>query len=416
MNSKIVEEIYNYAIFGMKIGLENMITICEKLGNPQNNYKIIHVAGTNGKGSTSSTIETILIENGNSVGKYTSPHILRINERIVCNGKEISNEDLEKHYLIVKKIINKYELKPSFFEVITCMMFSYFNEKKVEYVVLETGLGGKLDSTNIVNSQIAVITNVTMDHSDVLGNDIEEIVKQKLGIIKENSIVIIGEKREEILKNIDNYKKKKIVYAEDTYKNASYQLDYEKFKTLIKLNENDVEFSLFGDYQFKNFITAYAVLKELGIQDKIIISGAKKVIWNCRFEVIKREKTFILDGAHNVDGIEKLKSTLLKKYSYKDIVVITSILKDKEIEKMAPLIEEMSNEIILTSLSENKRGTDGEELKKYFNNRIIYIENDINKAYEKAINLKAKIIVICGSFYLLSKFKEKFEEKKGFMI
>lgn len=402
---KLLKEIYDYSMYSEKKGLENIKILCEELGNPQKNYKIIHIAGTNGKGSTSTMIEKVLLAKGYKVGKFTSPHILKFNERICLNGKDISDEDIIKYYDIIKKIVVHKNLKPTFFEIITAMMFKYFSDKKIEYLVLEVGLGGRLDSTNIANGDIVVITNISYDHMEILGNSLEEIAKEKVGIIKENSYVIIGDDKEE-LKNVI---KKEYVNVLEKYKSSSYELDFKEFKTNIYIEDKKYTCSLFGGYQYRNFLCAYEVLKKIGIDDKLIQKEISNVYWPGRLEILKKEKIIILDGAHNEDGIEKLLETLTRYYKKDEIVAIVSILKDKNYNKMLEKIEEKIGKIIYTSLSENKRGQAAKELYDISKKREneIYEEN-ILKAYEKAKSLKdKKVILICGSFYLISKFKRE---------
>lgn len=408
MIEKITQELYDYGMFAEKMYLENIRKMCEDLGNPQDKLKTIHIAGTNGKGSTSTTVETVLLEAGYKVGKYTSPHILKLNERIALNGKDISDEDIIKYYYMVKESIQKHKLKPSYFEVMTAMMYKYFVDNGVEYLVLETGLGGRIDSTNLSKSEIAVVTNISKDHCEFLGDTIEEIAKEKLGIVKPCSTLVIGQKIPELINNAASFNPKKIICVEDIYSNSSYKLNFDNFTTEVTINGNAYEFSLFGEYQYNNFLTAYAILKELGISDDIIKNACKKVKWPCRFEVLKREKIIVLDGAHNIDGLEKLKTTILKAYKPEEITVITSILKDKDRKNMAKLLEEISSDIILTSLSENKRGGTGQDLVEFFDGvkNTITVEEDITNAYSKALCSNSKVVLICGSFYLLSKFKE----------
>lgn len=410
MVKKIIEEIYSYGFFAKKIGLENIKKICDKLGNPQDKMRIIHVAGTNGKGSTSTTLEMILLEAGYSVGKFTSPHIEKINERICFNNKNISDEDLIKFFLRIKEILKTLEIEPSYFELMTAMMFLYMEEKKADYVILETGLGGRLDSTNIVNSEFSLITNISFDHIEQLGNTLESIAYEKSGIIKENSIVIVGEKTIELELAVKNKLCKELIFSEDINKESSYTLDYTNFHTNIKIKDEIFEFSLFGEHQYKNFLLAYTTAKKIGVSNEIIKKAAKKVKWQCRFEVYKlnNNKIIILDGAHNVAGMKVLRNILIEKYDKSEISTIISILGDKEINGMSEIVEEFSEEIILTSLKEdNKRGLSGLELSKIFKNyKNLYVEDDLHKAYKLANEFNKKIIVICGSFYLLSKVKE----------
>lgn len=408
----LLDELYSYSMHGIKLGLENIRVLCNELGNPQNDYKIIHIAGTNGKGSTSTTIETILLEAGFKVGKYTSPHILKFNERIRANGKDISDEEIVKYYQLLKNIIHKTNIKPTFFEVTTAMMFKYFSDLNLEYVVLETGMGGRFDATNICQAEICVITNVSLDHTEYLGDTIYKIAREKAGIIKNTPKVIVADSNPDFLKAISE-EKAEIVNVLEKYKEAKKILNFKNFLTEIYIGNEKYEFSLFGDYQFKNFLTAYEVLKELGIPNNIIKSGCQKVVWQCRFERFSLQPLVILDGAHNVDGMTELCKTIKQGYTPNEVVFITSILKDKDVKHMLPIMRETTDNIIFTSLKENPRGTSGEDIfNQLEDKRGALVENDIIKAFEIAKNLNKKVIIICGSFYTLSKFKEEINEKK----
>lgn len=405
---KLLDELYSYSLHGIKLGLQNIEKICAAMGNPEKDYKIIHVAGTNGKGSTSTTIERVLIQYGKQVGKYTSPHILKFNERICANGEEISDSDIAHYYLYVKNIIEKLGITPTFFEVTTAMMFKYFSDKKMEYVVLEVGMGGKYDATNVVDADICVITNVSLDHTEFLGKTIYEIACEKVGIIKKNSRVIVGSSEPDFIRAIEE-KTSDYTNVILKYKDATHKLDFENFKTYIEIGNESYEYSLFGEYQYKNFLCALEVLKILEVPEDIIKSGVSQTVWQCRFEIIKKEKLLILDGAHNEDGVKTLCETLKIGFKKEDIVSIVSILKDKDSIGIVKKLETCVSDIIFTSLSENKRGQSAKELYEQFENKDNkqYYE-DIKVAYETAKNLNdKKVILICGSFYLLSKFKEE---------
>lgn len=403
----LLNELYSYSMHGIKLGLQNIEDICNAMGNPQKDYKIIHIAGTNGKGSTSTTVEKILLENGDRVGKYTSPHILRFNERICVNGLEITDEEIGYYFSYVKETIRKLGISPTFFEVTTAMMFKYFSDKKVEYVILEVGLGGRFDATNVANGDICCVTNVSLDHTEFLGNSIYEIACEKAGIIKEGSRVIVGSLNEEFLRAI-NEKSKNYINVLEKYKDSNYILDFKNFITKIFIDSKEYDFSLFGEYQFKNFLCAYEIVKEIGISEKVIKEAVKKVVWQCRFEVLKDEKIIILDGAHNIEGAENLCKTLSLGYKKEEIIGIVSILKDKETKTIIETLENTIEDIIFTSLKENPRGRSGEDIFNMSSNKIgKSYEEDLKKAYEIArIKKNKKVIVICGSFYLLSKFKE----------
>lgn len=406
---KLLDELYSYSMHGIKLGLENIKTLCKEMGEPQKDYKVIHVAGTNGKGSTSTTIETILLEAGYRVGKYTSPHILKFNERIRANGQDITDEDIVKYYQLVKDIVAKTGLKPTFFEMTTAMMFKYFSDLKLDYVVLETGMGGRFDATNVCEADICVITNVGLDHIEYLGDTIYKIAKEKAGIIKNCPKVIVADSNSEFLKAISE-EKAEIINVLEKYKDARMKLDFKKFVTRIEIGEEGYDFSLFGDYQFKNFLTAYEVVTELGIDREIIKKACKKVVWQCRFERYFEKPLVILDGAHNEDGMRELCKIIEQGYRSDEVVIITSILKDKDVKHMLKLMRKISDNIVFTSLEDNPRGTTGEKiLEQLEEKRGCLVENDMKKAYEIAKNLNKKIIVVCGSFYTLSKFKEEID-------
>ena len=406
---KLLDELYSYSMHGIKLGLENIKTLCKEMGEPQKDYKVIHVAGTNGKGSTSTTIETILLEAGYRVGKYTSPHILKFNERLRANGQDITDEDIVKYYQLVKDIVAKTGLRPTFFEMTTAMMFKYFSDLKLDYVVLETGMGGRFDATNVCEADICVITNVGLDHIEYLGDTIYKIAKEKAGIIKNCPKVIVADSNSEFLKAIPE-EKAEIINVLEKYKDARMKLDFKKFVTRIEIGEEGYDFSLFGDYQFKNFLTAYEVVTELGIDREIIKKACKKVVWQCRFERYLEKPLVILDGAHNEDGMRELCKIIEQGYRSDEVVIITSILKDKDVKHMLKLMRKISDNIVFTSLEDNPRGTTGEKiLEQLEEKRGCLVENDMKKAYEIAKNLNKKIIVVCGSFYTLSKFKEEID-------
>ena len=405
--NELLDELYSYSLFGIKLGLDNIQKICDELGNPEKKYKIIHITGTNGKGSTSTIIETVLLEAGCSVGKYTSPHILKFNERIRANGKDISDEEIALTYEKVKNAIKNIGITPTFFEVTTAMMFLYFAEKKVQYAVLEVGMGGRFDATNAADGDIAVITNVSLDHTEYLGKTIYDIAFEKAGIIKEKSFVVVGDSNKEFLKAVSE-KKKTFVNTEEKYKDVKYNLNFKNFMTEIYISEKKFNLSLFGDYQVKNFLCAYEALKHLGISDDIIEKAVSKVVWQCRFERFSQNPLTILEGAHNIDGILNLKKILTHEYKPDEIVMIVSILKDKKVKEMLEVCESFSDKIILTSLSDNPRGLSGEKLLEYTDKSSVFsVEDDIKKAYETAEKSNRRIIVVCGSFYTCERFKKE---------
>ena len=409
---KLLEELYSYSAFNIKLGLDNITKICEKMGNPQNEYKIIHVAGTNGKGSTSTTIEKVLIEAGYRVGKYTSPHILKFNERISFNGVDISDEDIAKYYYMLKNLIEEHNIKPTFFELTTAMMFAYFRDMKPDYVILETGMGGRYDATNVCNSEISIITNVSLDHTEYLGDTIYKISKEKAGIIKPNSYVIVGDDNAEFLKAISE-KTEKYINICEKYKDVKFNLNFNNFMTEIFVDNKKYDFSLFGNYQVKNFLCAYEALKYIGIEENIMKEAFKKVVWQCRFEVFSKNPLVIFDGAHNSDGIDQLCSIIKSNFDKEEVCILVSILKDKDVKSMISELKNVTNSLIVTSIPDNPRGSSAKYIYDLIDdkNGIDCVEDPL-EAYNYMKSKNKKINICCGSFYILIKLKEVLNEEK----
>ncbi|MCK5780711.1 MAG: bifunctional folylpolyglutamate synthase/dihydrofolate synthase [Psychrilyobacter sp.] len=398
-----LEELYSLTRMGIKLGLENIKAILELLGNPQDSYKILHIAGTNGKGSTASILEACLLETNHRVGKYTSPHIERFNERIVVDKIEISDKKICELYKKIRKLIDKNNLHPTFFEITTAIMFDYFREQECEYVVLETGLGGRFDATNVCKPLLSIITNVSLDHTNMLGNTIQKIAMEKCGIIKD-APAIIASSDKELLKEVD---KKTSNYTDviEKYSHVEYTLT-DDFYTEIKLGKTTYNLSLYGSYQVNNFLGAYEALKIIGVTDDVIEKAVSKVSWPGRFEIYSKDPLVILDGAHNIDAASKLVENMNSKYKKEEVVSIVSILEDKDRKGILEEISKFSDSIIFTSLDDFHRGTSGKELLNITGNFTEQsVEDNIGKAYEKA-KKTGKVIVVCGSFYLLSKFKQ----------
>ncbi|WP_028856218.1 bifunctional folylpolyglutamate synthase/dihydrofolate synthase [Psychrilyobacter atlanticus] len=404
---KTLEELYSLTNMGIKLGLDNIKNILKLMGNPQDNYKILHIAGTNGKGSTATILEASLLEAGYKVGKYTSPHIEKFNERIVVNREQISDERICSYYKKIRTLIEVNDLHPTFFEITTAMMFDYFKDCGCEYVVLETGLGGRFDATNVCHPEISIITNISMDHINILGDNLTDIAREKCGIIKD-SPVVIADSKPELITAVEK-KTKDYVDVLKKYRNVKFELT-EDFGTTIYIDNMEFNLSLYGEYQINNFLGAYEALKKIGISNKNIQDAVSKVFWPGRFEIYSKEDPIvILDGAHNVDAASRLKENILSKYRKNGVVTLVSILEDKDRDGILEEISKFSDEIIFTSLEDFHRGTSGSQLLDLvsdFKDQIV--EDNLIKAFELAKKTK-KVIVICGSFYLLSKFKKSIQ-------
>ncbi len=405
--------------YGSKLGLKTIGMLLDKMDNPHRNMKYIHVAGTNGKGSTSSYIATILKEAGYKVGLFTSPYLERFNERIQINEVDISNESLARITKIVKDksdemVMNGYR-HPTTFEIITAIAFQYFKEENVDYVVLEVGLGGRIDSTNIIESSMAsVITTIDMDHTHILGNTLTEIAYEKAGIIKENGLVISYPQNNEVLKVLQKEAGKKgsdfVLCNMDNVKVKDYSqyggvFDF-KYKDKVY---SDLKINLLGEYQIYNAALALTTIlkfREKGlvnVTDEEIRKGLIDTKWKGRLEVIKRDPTFLIDAAHNPQGVKYL-SKAINIFDYNRLILGIAILEDKDVDHIIDSIVPLADEIIITEVK-TQRKMDCEKLAKKVQkyNKTIIIEKEIEKAVEKSFELANEndLILFAGSIYLI---------------
>lgn len=416
--------IENTAKFGKNKGLERTNKILELLGNPHKDLKCIHIAGTNGKGSTTAMLTQILIESGYKVGMYTSPFIEEFEERIQINSNNIPKERLcevvEKVKIAVDKTCELGYDEPTEFEIITAVMFVYFQEEKVDYAVIEVGLGGRIDATNVVNPLISIITSISYDHVKILGNTLEEIAYEKAGIIKEKTPVILYPVEEEAKLSIEKVAKEKqspIIYVkkEDSMlKEKLYNVPYQEIIVNASKNTYEIQLSLLGTHQLLNcsvVINAVEELQNIGVNIKKehIIEGLKKVKWAGRLEMLKAQPMVVIDGAHNIDGIKSLKNSINTYFKYNKCILIMGILSDKQVDDMVKVITpEASNIITVTPPSYRAENSSGlvEIIKKY-NSNCEAIEN-YKEAYEKALSYANEndLILICGSLYMVGEMRK----------
>lgn len=400
--------------FGSKPGLERISALMERLGNPEKELKVIHVAGTNGKGSTTAMLTYILKENGYSVGTYTSPHLESYNERFMINAENISDEDFAEYVSIVKAECDKMDDKPTVFEVLTAVAFKYFYDKKVDYVVLEVGLGGRFDATNIIEKPVlSVITSISFDHVEYLGDTLEKIAMEKAGIIKENCPCVLyrqSDEVKEVIKGVCDEKKSRFYYADRENINVIKQ---EITETVFDIENEFISFknvriTLIGDYQIKNaavVLLAVGVLRLNGVElkDEHILRGIEKAKWHGRMEIVGREPIVLIDGAHNADGIAMLANSLKRYFSDKRITLVVGILGDKEYGKMVETIAPLAEKIVFTEPRSARKWHLDELENLGLDEKRIYKLPEIKEAVDKAYEITDKNDVICcaGSFYLI---------------
>jgi len=398
-----------------KADLTNTIALCTYLGNPQNKIKTVHIAGTNGKGSTSHMLAAIFQQCGYKTGLYTSPHLKDFRERIKVNGEMIT-ENFVTEFVEATKSFSE-EINPSFFELTFVMAVEYFVQCNVDIAIIETGLGGRLDSTNVITPEVSIITNIGYDHTDILGDTLEKIAFEKAGIIKEKVPVIIGEttfETKRVFLDKAEEKNAPVFFAQEKYKVVS--ANYLNEKLLLEVNDvgkNSVSgylLDLPGLYQAKNFLTvltATDILKEnFSLTDtniKQAVDHVKKLTGlHGRWEIISRHPLIILDVAHNVDGIQQLVNQI-QISSYNNLHIIFGMVKDKEIEKVLALLPKQASYYftraqIPRALPENELLERADKFRLKGN-----AYSEVNEALEAARNNASAddLIIVCGSVFVV---------------
>lgn len=370
---------------GIQLGLERVEKYLSLLGNPHLNYKSIIISGTNGKGSVASMVASILQEAGFKSGKYTSPHVVSYNERISVNGKNISNAELRSYITRMKKLDSK--AKPTYFEFGTSLALEYFSDKKVDFAVLEVGMGGHLDATNICDAKISAITNVALEHEKHLGNTVLKIAREKAGIIKQNGIFLTTEKNPAVLELF-----RKICQE----RNA-------KFIQIKKPYTGKI--SLAGDYQKWNAALAEAIAKELSIPNSAIKKGLLKAENLGRFQIIRKNPAIIIDCAHNPAGMAAFLFSLRKKFPRKKFTFVVGFSEGKNYAEMLKLLSPLAQKFIISKAKYH--GMKTSEIKKAI--RVLDKKIEVHeipnakKAARLALKSASKkdYICICGSIYMI---------------
>ncbi len=372
-------------------GLSPIKSVLKIYGDPQDHIHCIHVAGTNGKGSTCNYLKDILISQGYKVGMFTSPHLITHRDRIRINQDYISHEVFQKYLLDMKDLIESYHL--GMFEIDTCIAFRWFYEEQVDYAIIETGLGGRLDSTNVIQRpDLCVITSIGYDHMNLLGNRIQQIAYEKVGIVKKNTPCVIGnickDAKSVIQKNIQ--RKHARMISLDSY--------YVKDKHLFSYEDTLYEIPSIAFYQYHNASLALLSSKLLGvdIKDSTVKETLKHSFWKGRFEKVHDDPVVMIDGAHNEEGIRALCESM--QVLKKPIYCVFSALKDKEVHKMASLLKRNCDVLMITQF-ENERADTMEDL--YVDGSIL--EKDYQKAIQNAMQqCNNGTVVITGSLYFIS--------------
>ncbi|MGC9141378.1 MAG: bifunctional folylpolyglutamate synthase/dihydrofolate synthase [Caldimicrobium sp.] len=406
-----LEWLNQHQFHGIKPGLHRIIRLLKKLGNPHKNYPTLHIAGTNGKGSTCAILNALLKEHGLKTGLYTSPHLFKLNERFKINSQDISDEDLFE----MLKTLKKYVEEPiTYFELTTALAFLYFSVQKVDIAVIETGLGGRLDATNVIHPEVSIITSIGLDHTKYLGKTLENIAFEKAGIIKRNRPVVIGKIEEKPLKVI--LERAKILSSK------TFLLDKD-FKIYLKENFwnyegkytfKNLELSLKGPFQGRNLSLSLKTLEILEdnyflrIQEDKIRKALKTIEWEGRYKkIFYQNKEILIDCAHNLEGIKTLKEALLQEKFYPFILLFGATNEDGE-KPYLSLLEELSSlatDIFISEFPAERKVVTLEEWKEAVKNkpfRVSLFESPLF-ALESAIHHQgSKKILITGSIYFVA--------------
>ena len=424
--------------FGINPGLSRIEELLRRLGDPHRRLRFFHIGGTNGKGSVAAMVAAILQAAGYRVGLFTSPHLHSYTERIRLNGQDIKEEEvaciLTHLRPILEDMVEKGFEPPTEFEVTTALALYYFGEVKPDYVVLEVGLGGSLDSTNIIpSSEVSIITNVGLDHMDYLGPTIPEIAQQKAGIIKQDGIVVTGADNPEALDVIERacQQKKAVLYRlgrdihfkELLLSPQGGELDWEG----LGQHYHKLKIPLLGRHQLINASLAVAAIEAarrhrgLRVTEAQIREGLARVSWPGRLEVICNRPLVVLDGAHNYDGALALKQALQELFSYQRLILVLGMLADKEREKITGVLAPLAQRVIVTRPDSSRAG-DWEKIALYARKFTPHVEviRDISQAIELALGLAGPEDLICatGSLYMIADARKWFLEhkKEDFLI
>ena len=409
--------------FGMKLGLDSMRALARALGDPQNRLRFIHLAGTNGKGSTAAFCESCLRAAGFRVGLYTSPHLVSIRERIQIDRQLISEADFADGLTVVRRAVDQQkDHEATFFELMTALALWYFAREKVDWVVWETGLGGRLDATNIVTPEGCIITNIGLDHQQYLGESLREIAAEKAGIIKPGvpvvSAVEIGE-ASEVIREQAHSEGSDLTLVRRTVKVEA--LGLRGNKQLGRINGTEYELGLIGPHQIYNAACAYEAMSQLTLETPkyksdrqlsagVIARGLKYTIWPGRFEILSEKPLVVLDGAHNPAGVKMLVETwrafLASRLGWDANLINSSThlvfasVADKDISEMAQLLRPLAKKVSLVRLA-NERSADPAQLAASFAGLPCACYDTVTAVWQDIVSAPESITLITGSLFLV---------------
>lgn len=402
IDKDILVYLYSLKRRGIKIGLHRTEELLRRCGKPHEGLPVIHIAGTNGKGSTAAIVASILKTSGYKVGLYTSPHLIRFNERIRINGFPISDK-------FIVSFLNRYQyeidkLGSTFFETTTAMMFSAFDKKNVDVAIVEVGMGGRLDSSNVCQSVVSVITPIDFDHMEYLGNSLSAIANEKCGIIKKNVPVVSAPQNKEVMQVIQSSARDRmspLFLACNLFPIKKIHSHYQG--TSFELNKTTMQFSLMGDHQVTNAQTAVAASRVFNseISNKQIVSGLKNVKWPGRLQLLSEDPIVYFDVGHNPHGINATLHTIRNVFPDASLGTVCAIKKSKDVEKISQILEQYIDKII-TVQPENSNFFEPDSLANLLSQSGIHVEasNSLITGIKKCKSMKSHIWLIFGTHYI----------------
>ncbi len=416
--------------FGIKLGMERIEGLLRELGNPEQKIKTVHVTGTNGKGSVSSMIANILRAANLKVGKFTSPHLVKYNERIVTGGADISDESFAALLTIVKRAADSIVVKgvceqPTQFEILTAAAFLHFALENVDYAVIEVGMGGLWDSTNVITPVVSVITNVSLDHTDRCGATVERIAMQKAGIIKENVPVVTAAEGDDALgpiKAVAMFKQAKLYIYGRAFWGTEVESSMDGQTFTLHAGEyysSDYTIKLPGEHQIANTSVAVVAAKLISKQDERINElalhlGVSNTVWPGRLERISQGPDVILDGAHNPAGAAALRKALDKYYADQKRIFVFGMMGDKDMTNVIKTLIRPLDMVYAVRADSGDRAAAAEELAGLIGPQALAVDS-VAAAYEAAVNEAGEdgVVCVCGSLYLVGSFKEMLAQTKA---
>jgi dihydrofolate synthase / folylpolyglutamate synthase len=414
--NRCLQSMFGLRRFGIKLGLDTILSILNGLDNPQDKYLSIHIAGTNGKGSIASSLSSVFIKAGYRVGLYTSPHLVKFNERIRINGVPVSDMDVLNAYEAVKDVYAG-EREPTFFEYTTAMAFHEFARTKVDWAIVETGMGGRLDATNVLQPRLSIISNISLEHRQYLGNSIAEITAEKGGIIKHGIPVVTGVNQKEAVKVLKGIAQKQQapLFRLGEHFRVRKNKNRETFSYIgVKSNWDDMKISLKGNHQIENAALTLAACEVLNYHDTSFIieeikEGLLNTEWPGRMEVVSRNPYIIIDGAHNFMAARKLAEFMSENLEKNKTTLILGILDDKPYKGMLKSLLPHCRRLILTKPAIN-RAMEPEILHKFAKDIVddIKIIPSVKDAFYYARESVSSDEAICvaGSLYVVGEVKQ----------